>query len=184
MSELESKLLETQTIGDNILVVLFKAPQINDMDFLEELEDSLRDLLTEFEQRFLLIDFCEVSLISSRMINSLLQLAKRVRAEGGQVHLCGLETKIERVLKSMKLDRVFDIYETPKEGLVAMKQVLKSYLLANVAQTVSVIVDVSVDRDLLAEFLAELASVYRELSNGDELVIRQGKIPVFEAATA
>ena len=29
----------------NVLVVSFKAPQINDTDFLEELEDSLRDLL-------------------------------------------------------------------------------------------------------------------------------------------
>lgn len=117
----------------NVLVVSFKAPQINDTDFLEELEDSLRDLLTEFEQRFLLIDFCEVTLISSRMINSLLQLVKRVRAEGGQVHLCGLETKVERVLKSMKLDRVFDMYVTREEGLVAMKAVEEQFHVAQFA---------------------------------------------------
>ena len=117
----------------NVLVVSLKAPQINDTDFLEELEDSLRDLLTEFEQRFLLIDFCEVTLISSRMINSLLQLVKRVRAEGGQVHLCGLETKVERVLKSMKLDRVFDMYVTREEGLVAMKAVEEQFHVAQFA---------------------------------------------------
>jgi anti-anti-sigma factor len=125
-------LLDMLTEG-NVLVVSFKAPQINDTDFLEELEDSLRDLLTEFEQRFLLIDFCEVSLISSRMINSLLQLVKRVRAEGGQVHLCGLETKVERVLKSMKLDRVFDMYVTREEGLVAMKAVEEQFHVAQFA---------------------------------------------------
>lgn len=42
----------------------------------------------------------------------------------------------------------------------------------------SIIFDASVDEERMAGFLGELAEFYFELSGGDELVIRQGKIPV------
>lgn len=105
----------------NISVIAFCAPFVNDTANLELLEDGLRDLLNQHDQRFWLLDFSEIEIIVSRMINSLLLMVKRVRAEGGQVHLCCLEPKVERVLKSMKLDRVFDMYVTREEGLQAMK---------------------------------------------------------------
>ena len=41
----------------------------------------------------------------------------------------------------------------------------------------SIVVDSSVDADQMAKFLAELAEVYGELSSGDELVIKEGRIP-------
>ena len=45
-------------------------------------------------------------------------------------------------------------------------------------RTLSIIVDDSVDPTELAGFLAELSAIYSELSDGDELVIREGKVPV------
>ncbi len=105
----------------NVLLISLKAPFVNDTEHLENLEDGLRDLLGGHDQRLLLLDLSEVECVVSRMINSLLLMVKRVRAEGGQVHLCGLEPKVERVFKTMKLDRVFDIYNDRTEGLVSMK---------------------------------------------------------------
>jgi anti-anti-sigma factor len=52
-------------------------------------------------------------------------MVKRVRAEGGQVHLCGLHPKVERVFKTMRLDRVFDMYESLAEGLETMQELEK-----------------------------------------------------------
>jgi anti-anti-sigma factor len=118
MEQLELYRVERQ---GNISVIVFCAPFVNDTSNLEVLEDGLRDLLNQHDQRFWLLDFSEIEIIVSRMINSLLLMVKRVRAEGGQVHLCCLEPKVERVLKSMKLDRVFDMYVTREEGLQAMK---------------------------------------------------------------
>ena len=112
-------LLEVRPHG-NVLVITFKAPQVNDTDNIESLEDGLRQLLIEHQQRFLLLDFSEVRHIVSRMINSLLLMVKRIRAEGGQVHLCELDPKVERVFKTMRLDRVFDMYATRDEGLKTM----------------------------------------------------------------
>src|SRR5262245_41919646 len=89
----------------SISVIAFCAPFVNDTSNLELLEDGLRELLNQHDQRLWLLDFSEVEIIVSRMINSLLLMVKRVRAEGGQVHLCCLEPKVERVLKAMKLDR-------------------------------------------------------------------------------
>ncbi len=109
----------------NVLVITFKAPQVNDTDNIESLEDGLRQLLVEHEQRFLLLDFSEVRHIVSRMINSLLLMVKRIRAEGGQVHLCELDSKVERVFKTMRLDRVFDMYATLDEGLQTMQTLEK-----------------------------------------------------------
>ena len=114
------QLLEIHSEG-NVLVITFKAPQVNDTSNLESREDALRELLIDFEQRFLLLDFSEVDIIVSRMINSLVLMVKRVRAEGGQVHLCRLDPKVERVFKTMRLDRVFDMYESLAEGLETMQ---------------------------------------------------------------
>ncbi len=109
----------------NVLVISFKAPYVNDTSNLEILEDGLRELLIDYEQRFLLLDFSEAQLIVSRMINSLVLMVKRVRAEGGQVHVCGLRPKVERVFKTMRLDRVFDMYDTVAEGLEMMQALEK-----------------------------------------------------------
>lgn len=114
------QLFETRTDG-NVLVISFKGPYVNDSAYLEEFEDGLRALLVTHDQRFLLLDFSEVNLIVSRMINSLLQMVKHVRAEGGQVHLCNLDPRVERVFKTMRLDRVFDMYDNEAEGLATMK---------------------------------------------------------------
>ncbi len=122
------QLLEVHCEG-NVLVITFKAPQVNDTSNLESLEDGLRELLLDFDQRVLLLDFTEVNIIVSRMINSLVLMVKRVRAEGGQVHLCGLDPKVERVFKTMRLDRVFDMYDSLAEGLETM-QVLEKQLRA------------------------------------------------------
>ena len=46
--------------------------------------------------------------------------------------------------------------------------------------SLTIIVDGSVAPGLFAEFLAGLSSVYSELSDGDELVIREGLIPVLD----
>jgi hypothetical protein len=40
------------------------------------------------------------------------------------------------------------------------------------------LVDASADTNVLAEFLIELNRFYAELTGGDELVIREGRIPV------
>ena len=109
----------------SVLLISFKEPYVNDTANLEALEDGLRELLLDHDQRFLLLDFSEVRIVVSRMINSLVLMVKRVRAEGGQVHLCGLDSQIERVFKTMKLDRVFDIYDTAAEGLETMQAMEK-----------------------------------------------------------
>lgn len=49
---------------------------------------------------------------------------------------------------------------------------------ATAMQALGVVVDADVDPYLLAGFLFELASFYFEISNGDELVIHEGKIPI------
>lgn len=44
--------------------------------------------------------------------------------------------------------------------------------------SISIICDSDVSPEILAEFLAELSSVYSEISGGDELIIQDGKLPV------
>ncbi len=46
------------------------------------------------------------------------------------------------------------------------------------SQSLSLVVDEDINADLFAEFMTELSKFYAELSGGDELVIREGKIPV------
>jgi cellobiose-specific phosphotransferase system component IIA len=51
-------------------------------------------------------------------------------------------------------------------------------------RTLTLLVDLSIDSTLAADLLAEVSACYSELSGGDELVIRDGKVPVLEEVPA
>jgi len=64
------------------------------------------------------------------------------------------------------------------EEIVPQSKAAASPKPAAATQALGVVVDADVDPDLLVGFLVELASFYFEISGGDDLVIREGKIPI------
>jgi len=81
-----------------------------------ELKDHLQGLLEKGERRFL-IDFAQTGYIDSSGLGALVALARKVREEGGDLRLSGLNEDLRSLFELTKLDTLFAISETPDQAL-------------------------------------------------------------------
>ena len=81
-----------------------------------ELKEHLQRLLEKGERRFL-IDFAQTGYIDSSGLGALVALARKVREEGGDLRLSGLNEDLRSLFELTKLDTLFAISETPDQAL-------------------------------------------------------------------
>ena len=81
-----------------------------------ELKEHLQGLLEKGERRFL-IDFAQTGYIDSSGLGALVALARKVREEGGDLRLSGLNEDLRSLFELTKLDTLFAITETPELAL-------------------------------------------------------------------
>ena len=81
-----------------------------------ELKEHLQGLLEKGERRFL-IDFAQTGYIDSSGLGALVALARKVREEGGDLRLSGLNEDLRALFELTKLDTLFAISETPDQAL-------------------------------------------------------------------
>lgn len=81
-----------------------------------ELKEHLQGLLDKGERRFL-IDFAQTGYIDSSGLGALVALARKVREEGGDLRLSGLNEDLRSLFELTKLDTLFAISETPDQAL-------------------------------------------------------------------
>jgi len=78
---------------------------------------SLEELASRDQPGLLVLDFSKVQYVASQALGGLVMLAKRCRASGCQLHLCGLCPSIHEVLELMKLDKALKIYPGVDDAL-------------------------------------------------------------------
>jgi anti-sigma B factor antagonist len=81
-----------------------------------ELKEHLQRLLEQGERRFL-IDFSQTGYIDSSGLGALVALARKVREEGGDLRLSGLNEDLRSLFELTKLDTLFTISDTPDQAL-------------------------------------------------------------------
>jgi anti-sigma B factor antagonist len=81
-----------------------------------ELKDRLQDRLAAGDRRFVL-DFSGTPYIDSSGLGALVTIAKRVREEGGDIRLAGLNDDLRQLFELTKLDTLFAIADTPQQAL-------------------------------------------------------------------
>jgi anti-sigma B factor antagonist len=81
-----------------------------------ELKEHMQRLLDQGERRFL-IDFAQTGYIDSSGLGALVILARKVREEGGDLRLSGLNEDLRSLFELTKLDTLFAISETPDQAL-------------------------------------------------------------------
>ena len=74
--------------------------------------------LVEVENRDkILLDFANVEFLSSAALGHLIKLEKRSKAKGAQLVLANIKDTIYEVFTITRLDKVFNIQKTLKDGL-------------------------------------------------------------------
>lgn len=102
--------------GETAVVVTPKGDV--DASSAPQLRATLDDLLVQGVHNFV-IDLSSVEFLDSSGIATLVQLFKRVRIGEGDVRVCGLQAKVQRVFALIRLDRVFDTFEGRAEALAS-----------------------------------------------------------------
>ena len=70
----------------------------------------------------ILMDFSEVTYISSAGLRVLLYASKALKQKGGSFSLCSINDSIGKIFNISGLADLFDIYESVDSGIAAMKE--------------------------------------------------------------
>lgn len=84
----------------------------------QELKQKILDALEGSERKFL-IDFTRTGYIDSSGLGVLVSLSKKIRDEGGDLRLAGLNDDLKTLFELTKLDTLFTIADSPAEALAA-----------------------------------------------------------------
>src|SRR3989449_610151 len=84
----------------------------------QELKQKVLDTLEAGGKKFV-IDFTKTGYIDSSGLGVLVSLSKKIREQGGDLRLCGLNEDLQTLFELTKLDTLFAIARTPEEALAA-----------------------------------------------------------------
>jgi len=94
-------------------------------DFVQEQEaralgSQLGDWLTkEGLGARVVLSLAKVTYLNSSALGSLLVFEVKLKRRGGELKLCGLSPQVAEVFRITKLDRLFEVYRTEAEALLA-----------------------------------------------------------------
>jgi anti-sigma B factor antagonist len=84
----------------------------------QELKQLVLDALDGGGKRFV-IDFTRTGYIDSSGLGVLVSLSKKIREQGGDLRLAGLNEDLQTLFELTKLDTLFSISRTAEEALAA-----------------------------------------------------------------
>ena len=84
----------------------------------QELKQKVLDALEAGDKKFL-IDFSKTGYIDSSGLGVLVSLSKKIRDEGGDLRVAGLNDDLKTLFELTKLDTLFAITDSASEALAA-----------------------------------------------------------------
>ena len=84
----------------------------------QELKQKVLDALEGGARKFV-VDFTRTGYIDSSGLGVLVSLSKKIREQGGDLRLAGLNEDLQTLFELTKLDTLFSILRTPEEAVAA-----------------------------------------------------------------
>ncbi len=84
----------------------------------QELKQRVLDAIDGGARKFV-VDFTRTGYIDSSGLGVLVSLSKKIREQGGELRLAGLNEDLQTLFELTKLDTLFSITKTPEEALGA-----------------------------------------------------------------
>jgi len=84
----------------------------------QELKQKVIEALEGGAKQFV-IDFTRTGYIDSSGLGVLVSLSKKIREQGGDLRLAGLNEDLQTLFELTKLDTLFSIMKTPEEAVAA-----------------------------------------------------------------
>jgi len=104
--------------GD-VLVVYFNDNKILDETKIQQIHSELNEKLTEVPAGKLLLNFDNVSFMSSAMIGKIILLNKKCKASDVKFKICSISDNVMEVFKLMRLNKVLDIQNDEEKAVAS-----------------------------------------------------------------
>jgi anti-sigma B factor antagonist len=108
-----SRYIHLETQGD-VIVVHFA-----DIQLATDAKDELYGLVENEGHKRILINFSNISSLSTFAFGVLANLQKKVHAVDGELRLCSLSPDLIKISQMMKFDRIFEIHGNQDDALRA-----------------------------------------------------------------
>ena len=106
----------------------FRKEFLEDLLIIELPENLVANNIKEFKKvvephlgtnPMIVLDFSQVGIVDSLGIGTILSILKQVKAQKGDLKLYNVDEDLVDLFRLMRLDRVFDIYDTRQEAIDA-----------------------------------------------------------------
>jgi anti-sigma B factor antagonist len=84
----------------------------------QELKQLVQEAVDHGEKKFL-VDFAKAGYIDSSGLGALVSISKKVREQGGELRLAGLNDDLRSLFELTKLDTLFAISDSAEKALIA-----------------------------------------------------------------
>ena len=99
---------------DDVLVAYFQDVRIIDESRINSLGQELTDLINNSDDKKIILNFKNVSFMSSAMIGKLVLFGKKCKTAKVSMRMCDINENVEEVFNLMKLGKVFFRSTKPK----------------------------------------------------------------------
>ena len=113
--------LLTRNEGD-VLIAYFQDVRIIDETRIQSLGQELNELVNNTDTKNIVLNFRNVSFMSSAMIGKLIQFGKKCKSIEVNLRLCNINENIEQVFTLMKLERVFNIDKDEEQAIAGFSK--------------------------------------------------------------
>jgi len=101
----------------DVTIVNFQDASILDTAQIEQIGETLYDLVDNRSHRKIILDFAKVQFLSSSALGVLITLRKKSEAIKGTVVICSLKKDLRKVFKITRLDKLFEFYDDEAKAL-------------------------------------------------------------------
>jgi anti-sigma B factor antagonist len=118
MSE-QNPRLNVTTHGEATVIQLADRKILDEVS-ITQIGQELNAMVANAAEPKLVLDFANVSHMSSSALGMLITLHKRIREKAGTLKLCRIQPAIYEVFVITRLSEIFDIYPSQQQALAAM----------------------------------------------------------------
>src|SRR4051812_5763039 len=103
---------------EKFTVVEFRTPSLMDPIVLKDIGDELYRLVDEEDRRRIVLDFEKVEYLSSQAIGIIIRMHQKLaQLKHSKLILCSINSKLQELMKIMKLEKVLTVKPTQREAL-------------------------------------------------------------------
>jgi anti-sigma B factor antagonist len=112
--------ITSKSMGNGLVITLLTAQLLEEAE-IASLEKSLTETIKQANVANIVLNFENVTFLSSAVLRVLIKINTVVSERGGKLRLCSIDPKIFEVFKITRLNKVFDIRRDVEAAVDSLK---------------------------------------------------------------